>query len=451
MVMGLVGVVMAAGEGRRMRSRIPKPLHRVCGREMVRYPVELLKAAGASRVVVVVSPDNGDAVRAVLGDSVEYAVQGRADGTAGAVAGCARLLKGAADRALVLGSDSPLVSVESVARLLEVHRARSAQMTVLTAPDVGAEGLGRVLAEDDGRISGIVEAADAGGIGGGGAATVNAGVYCFDGGWLWGALERAPVSASGELYLTALAAIGAEDGAGVFAAEAADPAEAFGVNDRRQLAMVEEVMRHRIRERWLLEGVTMMDPASVYIEADAVVGMDTVILPNTMLLGRTSVGESCEIGPNTVIRDSAVGNYCRVTASELEGAVMESHTDIGPFSHLRPGAYLESGVHLGNYVEVKESRFKAGAVMGHFGYAGDATIGERVNVGAGMVTCNYDGKDKHRTVVGDDAFIGCDTMLVAPVTVGAGSVTGAGAVVTKDVPPARLAVGVPASIKRELA
>ena len=458
MVMGLVGVVMAAGEGRRMRSRIPKPLHRVCGREMVRYPVELLKAAGASRVVVVVSPRNGDAIRAALGDSVEYAVQGRPDGTAGAVACCAALLKGAADRALVIGGDSPLVSAESAARLLEVHRARSAQMTVLTAPDVGAEGLGRVLAGNDGRIRGIVEAADAGGIGGdgaagvlGGRAVVNAGVYCFDGGWLWGALERAPVSASGELYLTALAAIGAGEGAGVFAAAAADPAEAFGVNDRRQLAVVEEVMRHRIRERWLLEGVTMMDPASVYIEADAVVGMDTVILPNTMLLGRTSVGESCEIGPNTVIRDSAVGNYCRVTASALEGAVMESHTDIGPFSHLRPGAYLESGVHLGNYVEVKESRFKAGAVMGHFGYAGDATIGERVNVGAGMVTCNYDGKDKHPTVVGDDAFIGCDTMLVAPVTVGAGSVTGAGAVVTKDVPPARLAVGVPASIKRELA
>ena len=450
MVMGLVGVVMAAGEGRRMRSRIPKPLHRVCGREMVRYPVELLKAAGASRVVVVVSPGNKDAVRAVLGDSVQYAVQGRPDGTAGAVACCAALLKGAADRALVLGSDSPLVSAESAARLLEVHRARSAQMTVLTAPDVGAEGLGRVLARDDGRIRGIVEAADAGGIGGDGAATVNAGVYCFDEGWLWGALERAPVSASGELYLTALAAIGAGDGAGVFAA-AADPAEAFGVNDRRQLAVVEEVMRHQIRERWLLEGVTMTDPASVYIEADAVVGMDTVILPNTMLLGRTSVGENCEIGPNTVIRDSVVGNYCRVTASALEGAVMESHTDIGPFSHLRPGAYLESGVHIGNYVEVKESRFKAGAVMGHFGYAGDATIGERVNVGAGMVTCNYDGKDKHRTVVGDDAFIGCDTMLVAPVTVGAGSITGAGAVVTKDVPPARLAVGVPASIKRELA
>ena len=224
----------------------------------------------------------------------------------------------------------------------------------------------------------------------------------------------------------------------------------LGVNDRRQLANAEAIMRDRIRERWLRDGVTMIDPDSVYVDADVAIGMDTVILPNTMITGRTSIGENCEIGPNSVIRDSAIGNNCRVTSSALEEATMEDHTDIGPFSHLRPGAYLESGVHIGNYVEIKESRFKAGAAMGHFGYAGDATIGARVNVGAGMITCNYDGKDKHRTVVEDDAFIGCDTMLVAPVTVGEGSITGAGAVVTRDVPPARLAVGVPATIKRAL-
>ena len=450
--MGLAGVVMAAGEGRRMRSRIPKPLHRVCGKEMVRYPVELMKAAGAEQVVVVVSPENQAAIKAVLGDSVEYAVQPQRDGTASAVACCAPLLEGQAERLLVIGGDTPLVSAESAARLLDKHTAHAAQMTLLTAPGVGQTDLGRVIV-DNGRVSGIVEAAD--------AETslntlkpdvcdVNAGAYCFEAEWLWRAIKRVQPSPSGELYLTALAAIGASDGGGVFAAEAADPAEAFGVNDRIQLAIVEEVMRQRIRERWMLAGVTMMDPVSVYIDADVAIGMDTVILPNTMLMGRTSIGENCEIGPNSVIRDTSVGDYCRVTSSALEEAVMEDHTDIGPFSHLRPGAYLESGVHIGNYVEVKEGRFKAGAVMGHFGYAGDATIGARVNVGAGMITCNYDGKDKHRTVVEDDAFIGCDTMLVAPVTVGEGSITGAGAVVTRDIPPARLAVGVPATIRRNL-
>ena len=450
--MGLAGVVMAAGEGRRMRSRTPKTLHRVCGREMVRYPVELLRDAGAERVVVVVSPENHDSIRAVLGDSVEYAVQPERDGTAGALACCAPLLVGQAERVLVTGGDTPLVSAESVSRLLDEHTAHAARMTLLTAPGWGETDLGRV-AVDNGKVSGIVEAADAGtspDTHKTDVCDVNAGVYCFEAEWLWRTIKRVQPSPSGERYLTALAAIGAGDRAGVFAAEATDPTEAFGVNDRIQLANVEEVMRQRIRERWMLEGVTMTDPASVYIEADVAIGMDTVILPNTMLLGQTSVGENCEIGPNSVIRDTDIGNNCRVTSSALEEATMEDHTDIGPFSHLRPGAYLESGVHIGNYVEVKESRFRAGAVMGHFGYAGDATIGARVNVGAGMITCNYDGKDKHRTVVEDDAFIGCDTMLVAPVTVGEGSITGAGAVVTKDIPPARLAVGVPATIRRNL-
>ncbi len=466
--MRLAGVVMAAGEGRRMRSRTAKPLHRVCDREMVRYPVELLKAAGAARVVVVVSPGNEEAMRAALGDSVEYAVQPQPNGTAGALACCAGLLAGgpgAAEQVLVTGGDSPLVTAASVARLLDTHTANAAQMTLLTATAPQPNDLGRVVMAQDGRVSGIVEAADAPdetffdesgdkpgdkpGLGRNGI-KVNAGVYCFEAQWLWGVLERVRPVPSGELYLTGLAAIGAGDGAGVFAAEAEDPAEALGVNDRIQLSVAEETMRRRIRERWMLAGVTMTDPASVYIGADVVIGMDTVILPNTMLLGRTYIGENCEIGPNSVIRDTAVGNNCRVTASALEEATMEDRTDIGPFSHLRPGAYLETGVHIGNYVEVKESRFKAGAVMGHFGYAGDASIGARVNVGAGMITCNYDGKEKHRTVVGDDAFIGCDTMLVAPVRVGEGSITGAGAVVTKDVPPARLAVGVPATIKRNL-
>ena len=459
--MGLAGVVMAAGEGRRMRSRTTKPLHRVCGREMVRYPVGLLMDAGAERVVVVVSPENQDAIRAVLGDSVEYAVQTERDGTAGAVVCCAPLLVGRAERVLVIGGDSPLVSAESVSRLLDKHTSQAARMTLLTAPGWGETDLGRVIVEE-GRVSRIVEAADAadephfdnlrtnGWEDRANRVDVNAGVYCFEAQWLWETIKHVQPNPSGERYLTSLAAIGAGDGAGVFAAEAADPTEAFGVNDRLQLAIAEEVMRQRIRERWMLEGVTMTDPASVYIEAEVAIGMDTVILPNTMLLGQTSIGENCEIGPNSVLRDTTVGNNCRVTSSALEEAVMEDHTDIGPFSHLRPGAYLESGVHIGNYVEVKESRFKAGAVMGHFGYAGDATIGARVNVGAGMITCNYDGKDKHRTVVEDDAFIGCDTMLVAPVTVGEGSITGAGAVVTKDIPPARLAVGVPATIRRSL-
>ena len=458
--MDLAGVVMAAGQGSRMRSRTPKPLHRICGKEMVRYPVELLRAAGAGRVVVVVSPENQDAIRAVLGDSVEYAVQPQRDGTAGALACCAPLLQGQAERLLVVGGDTPLISKDSVNRLLREDDG-SGVVRLLTGKNPELYGLGSVIYEEgypvqiaeagypyewSGRHMGVktpeARRADP-------DAELNAGFYCFKDYWVWDALKLI-MKGHGERPITELLEIALEDVKVVKSVTVASPDELIGVNDRVQLAQAEAVMRRRIREHWMLQGVTMTAPDSVYIDADATIGMDTVILPNTMLTGHTSIGENCEIGPNAVIRDSAIGHNCRVTSSALEEAVMEDHTDIGPFSHLRPGAYLESGVHIGNYVEVKESRFRAGAVMGHFGYVGDATIGARVNVGAGMITCNYDGKDKHRTIVEDDAFIGCDTMLVAPVTVGEGSVTGAGAVVTKDIPPARLAVGVPATIRRDL-
>ena len=225
---------------------------------------------------------------------------------------------------------------------------------------------------------------------------------------------------------------------------ASDPAEAFGVNNRVQLAIVASVQRERILEKWMLEGVTIIDPGSVCIDAGVTIGQDTVILPNTMLQGTTAVGEDCTIGPNSVIQDSRIGNGCRITASMLEEAIVDSGSDVGPFSHLRPGADLGPNVHVGNFVEVKNSRMAAGAVSGHFSYLGDASIGANVNIGAGTITCNYDGRDKLPTVIGEGAFIGCDTMLVAPVTVGPNAATGAGAVVTRDVPQGRLAVGVPA-------
>ena len=448
--MGFIGLVMAAGQGSRMRSRIPKPLHPVCGREMVRYPVELLQLAGAERVVVIVSPDNHDAIAAALGDEVEYAVQEERNGTGGAVASCFRLIDNQVENVLVIGADTVLVQLDSINALLRAHSGMAASMTVLTALGDGQSDLGRVVVSKGGKVTRIVEASEAVGSRDDFAPLVNAGVYCFRADWLQRNVGKLEPRSSGELYLTDLAKIGSRAKAGGSPVLVSDFEEVSGVNNRAQLAHAEAVMRDRIRDRWLMDGVTMADPGTVYIDADVSIGMDTVILPNTILRGNTSIGEDCEIGPNSDIRDSTIGNRCRVTSSALEEATMEDNTDIGPFSHLRPGAYLESGVHIGNYVEVKESRFKAGAVMGHFGYAGDATIGARVNVGAGMITCNYDGKDKHRTVVEDDAFIGCDTMLVAPVTVGEGSITGAGAVVTKDVPPARLAVGVPATIKRTL-
>jgi bifunctional UDP-N-acetylglucosamine pyrophosphorylase/glucosamine-1-phosphate N-acetyltransferase len=439
------GVVLAAGMGVRMRSRLPKVLHRVCGKEMIRYPMELLRQLGIQRLVVVVSPTGAPAVRELLGTGVEYVTQPSALGTGDALGRTAKLLQGTVDHLLVLGADCPLLQEDTVKGLVESHVEASGDMTLLTGNDPAAGDLGRVFRDDSGQVVDIVEAADdprtseqSG--------EFNGGVYCFSSPWVWETLERVEPSPSGERYLTSLARIGAVRGAKVRGVAVADPEELQGVNNRVQLARVEAVQRQRIREQWMLAGVTMVDPASVFIDSGVAIGQDTVLLPNTMLLGQTSIGEGCEIGPGSTVRDSKVGHRCRVTASAMEEAAMEDDVDIGPFSHLRPGAYLESGVHIGNFVEVKLSRFASRAVMGHFGYVGDASIGAGANLGAGMVTCNYDGKDKHRTVIEPGAFIGCDTMLVAPVTVGEGAVTGAGAVVTRDVPAGRLAVGVPARI-----
>ena len=447
------GVILAAGNGERMKSRLPKPLHKVCGREMVRYPVELLAQLNIGRVVVVVSTANREAIRAVLGDDLEYVVQPQANGTGDALRLAAESLPGEVQHLFVQGADAPLARPEIVKRQMDIHRTNENRMTALSARTPAPGDLGRVQRDVDGRMTAIVEArdsqhqdeaTDA-------PAEVNGGIYCFETRWLRESLPRIEPSAGGEVYLTALAAMGARQGEKVDSVLARDPEDILAVNDRRQLAGVEAVQRRRICDRWMMAGVTIIDPSSVYIDADVSIGQDTVIKPNTMLLSGSMVGEDCEIGPNTTISDSLVGDRCRVTASALEGATLESDVRMGPFCHLRPGAYLERNVYLGNYVEVKESRFAQGAVMGHFGFIGDASIGARSNLGAGLITCNYDGIDKHRTNIGDDSFIGCDTMLVAPVTVGDGAATGAGAVVTKDIPAGLLAVGVPAKIIRSKA
>ncbi|MEE8466667.1 MAG: bifunctional UDP-N-acetylglucosamine diphosphorylase/glucosamine-1-phosphate N-acetyltransferase GlmU [Dehalococcoidia bacterium] len=448
----LAGIIMAAGEGIRMKSRIPKVLHLLCGKELLRYPLELMGRLGVDRIVVVVSPSNQEAVKELLGDSVEYAVQTTKTGTAGAVEAAAPIVRGEARQILVMGGDSPLVTDGSVRRLIDGHLEGGRQMSILSGIVQDGKGLGRIKRDQSFQqnVLGIVEDLldpTRGNTGKDGQPIeVNSGVYCFQADWLWENLNQATDGSGTERYLTDLAAIAAGQGDSVAAELSDDSVEVLGINNRVELARLEDIQRQRIREHWMLEGVTISDPSSVMIDAGVVIGQDTLVLPNTMLLGSTVVGSGCEVGPGSVLKNSTIGDGCRVTSSALEEAVMESGVDIGPFSHLRPGAHLESGVHIGNFVEVKESRFAAGAVMGHFGYVGDASIGANVNMGAGAVTCNYDGKDKHRTVVEKDAFIGCDTMLVAPVIVGAGAVTGAGAVITKDVPPARLAVGVPAKI-----
>jgi bifunctional UDP-N-acetylglucosamine pyrophosphorylase/glucosamine-1-phosphate N-acetyltransferase len=279
---------------------------------------------------------------------------------------------------------------------------------------------------------------------------VNVGAYCFDAEWLWETLPRLPLSPKGEYYLTDTVAAAVAAGRRVAVVTTGDEVEAIGVNNRAQLAEAEAALRRRINEQWMLAGVTLLDPATTYIEPGVTLGPDTVVLPNTHLAGRTRVGAGCVLGPNTIVRDTAIGDRCRVECSVLEGATLADEVSVGPFAHLRSGARLERGVHMGNFGEVKNSTLGPGVKMGHFSYVGDATLGAGVNVGAGTITCNFDGVKKSPTTIGAGAFIGSDTLLVAPVTVGPGARTGAGAVVTKDVPPDSLAVGLPARVIRKL-
>ena len=447
-----VGIVLAAGHGSRMRSRTPKPLHRVAGKELIRFPVELLAGCGVQQIMVVASPDNFDAIYSVLGDGVTYAVQPNPDGTADALACALAQLPTVPPLVLVMAGDTPLVRLESVQKLAAEHASvPDRRMTILSAADAFSEDLGRIeraSVTSDGRVgsvSAIVEAADRVRQTYG-PAEVNTGVYCFSGDWVAEHIGNVAPAPSGERYLTALVATGADRGEDVAAMPIALADESMGVNTREQLAGVEAALRDRINCHWMANGVTIVDLATTYIDAGVAIGMDTVVLPNTMLTGNTNIGEECQIGPNSVIQDTHIGDRCRVLASFLESAHVASDVSIGPYCHLRPDTSIANGVHLGNFVEVKNSHVGANTAAGHFCYLGDADIGAGANIGAGAVTCNFDGVEKHRTAVGDGAFIGSDTMLVAPVSVGRGAATGAGSVVTKDVPAGRRAVGVPARL-----
>ena len=436
-------VILAAGKGVRMRSGLSKVLHKVCGKELVRHVVDSVKGAGYDRIVVIVSPSNDAPVRELIGDTVEYAVQTELLGTGHAVLQAKELLRDV-ETVAVLNGDVPLVRPETLRSLLERHESRDACATLLTAHS-DIQGLGRIVRESDGTMAGIVEEQDAD------EQTqsiteVNVGSYCFNGPWLWDALDAVEPSDSGEYYLPAVIGMAVEQGKPPESIEVDDPAEALGINDRVQLSEAESHLRERIRLHWMRNGVTMPDPETVYIDADVSLGQDTIVLPNTHIMGGTSVADRCVLGPNTIIDCAQIGSECRVLSSVVEGSELEARVSVGPYTHIRPGSRIAEGAVLGNFAEVNRSTVGRNSKSAHFSYLGDAEVGEDVNIGAGTVTVNYDGESKQTTRIGDGAFIGCDTMLVAPVEVGDGAQTAAGAVVTKDVPPDAMAIGVPARI-----
>lgn len=435
-------LILAAGLGTRMRSRTCKVLHEVAGKPLLSHVLGTVAEAGARSIVVVLSRDSEPA-RAVVPPSAIVAIQEPPHGTGDAVRVALGSLPGVTGRCWIVYGDTVLLrpaTLERLARLLDERNACLALLTGLVGTD---NAYGRIVRGTGGDVDRIVEAR---------LATpaeraipeANFGAYAADVGWLRSAAPQLRANATGEVFLTDLVQVARRQGRTVAALCLDDASEGLGVNTRADLAQADGILRQRIRERHMENGVTFIEPASSSVDADVEIAADAIIERGSILGGRTRIGAGTRIGPYSIVRDTTIGERCRVEASVVEGATLEDDVRVGPFSHLRPGAYLERGVEVGNFGEVKASRLGAGTKMHHFSYVGDAAVGKRVNIGAGTITLNYDGARKHRTEIGDDVFIGSDTLLRAPITVGKDAATGAGAVVTKDVPAGMLAVGMPA-------
>lgn len=436
--MGAAALILAAGEGTRMKSALPKVAHEILGVPMVRYVVSAARAAGCDRVIVVTG-HGAEAVEALIPDET-CVRQEQQLGTGHAVM-CAEVALGDVTGSLVvLSGDSPLLRPETITRLVEAQATSHAAAVILTTVLDDPTGYGRIMRGADGQLEAIVEHKDL-------APQdlahneVNTGTYCFDATVLFEHLHRLQnENAQGEYYLTDMIHLLRQEGLAVASIRTDEPVETLGVNSRVQLAEAGKVLQRRINRDHMLAGVTMTDPELVWIGPGVRIGRDVVLEPMTFLLGDVEVGGGCVIGPDTRITDSTVGEDCRIDSSIVLGSALSSGVSVGPRAYLRPGAVIKSGGKVGTSVEIKNSTVGERSKVPHLSYIGDAEIGKDVNVGAGTITCNYDGHRKHKTTIGDGAFIGSDTMLVAPVNVGSGAVTGAGSAIARDVPDGALGI-----------
>jgi bifunctional UDP-N-acetylglucosamine pyrophosphorylase / glucosamine-1-phosphate N-acetyltransferase len=430
-------VILAAGEGTRMRSALPKVLHPLAGRALIHHVIDAAIAVTGRPPIVVVGPGREDVVAAV-GDRAECVEQPEPHGTGDALRSVPEQLRENGE-VLVLSADVPLVRPETLGRLIDHHRRTRAAATLLTAMPANPRGLGRVYRDPEtGRVVRTIEERD---LPPGAMAPpeVGAGVYVFDGARLWPALDRITNdNAQGEYYLPDVLPLVGDH---IEAMLLADPEEALGINDRCQLATAEAALRTRVLDRLMADGVTVEDPATTYVDATVRVGRDSVIRPMSLLRGATVLGEGCEIGPLAQLYDVIAGDRVTIGASHVEASELGDGVVIGSFNRVRPGSVLASGVSLGTHAEVKNSRVGAGSRVNHFSCVLDSDVGEGVNVGAGTVTCNFDGAAKHRTVIEDGVFVGTNATLVAPLTIHRDAYVAAGSLVNEDVPAGALAVG----------
>ncbi|WP_342548048.1 bifunctional UDP-N-acetylglucosamine diphosphorylase/glucosamine-1-phosphate N-acetyltransferase GlmU [Paenibacillus sp. FSL P2-0089] len=434
-----MAVVLAAGQGKRMKSKLYKVLHPVCGKPMVGHVLDTVKATGCQHNVVVVG-HGAEKVKAYLGENAEYVLQDVQLGTGHAVKQAKDLLGSEEGTTIVICADTPLVMSETLEGMMALHEAQNAAATVLTAVMEQPAGYGRIIRGEDGGVLKIVEQKDCT-ESEAAVNEINTGTYCFDNAKLFAALEKVTnTNNQQEYYLTDVIGILRAQGDIVLGYQAHDAAESIGVNDRLALSEAEGYMRQRINRGHMLGGVTIIDPASTYIGADVVIGADTVLYPGTVLKGKTVIGEDCVIGPASEIEDCVIMDGAAVKHSVLNQAQVGTRASVGPFAYLRPGTVLGEGVKVGDFVEIKNATIGDGSKVSHLSYVGDAEVGKNVNIGCGAITVNYDGYNKFRTEIGDDAFIGSNVNLVAPVTVGKGAFIVAGSTITRPVSENDLAI-----------
>ena len=435
----IFAVILAAGQGTRMKSKLYKVLHPVCGKPMVQHVVDHIQTLDVNRIVTVVG-HGAEKVQQQLGDKSEYVLQAEQLGTAHAVQQAEGILGNEEGTTIVVCGDTPLIRPETMQALFEHHQAKNAKATILTAIAENPTGYGRILRGENGQVEQIVEQKDAS-VEQQLVKEINTGTYCFDNKLLFETLKLVKNdNAQGEYYLPDVIEILQKQGDIVEAYVTDDFEETLGVNDRVALAQAEALMRARINEKHMRNGVTIIHPETTYISADAVIESDTVIQPGCMIEGATVIGEDCNIGPNAQIADSRIGDRTTVHSSVVRESAIAEDTAIGPFAHIRPLSDIGSHVKIGNFVEVKKSKLGNDTKVSHLSYIGDAEIGSNVNIGCGSITVNYDGKNKFKTIIEDDVFVGCNTNLVAPVKVGKGSFIAAGSTITKEVPEDALAI-----------
>ncbi len=436
--MSFYTITLAAGKGTRMKSKLPKVLHKVCGKPMLQLVIDSAKKAGSVRIIAIIG-EGAEQVQQEISD-VEFVIQKEQLGTGHAVLSAKDKFAESEGTVLILCGDTPLLTDELLKNFVDAHKNSTCAATVMTAKMTEPTGYGRVVREDDGTFKKIVEEKDAD------DETkkineINAGVYCFDVQKLFGALPQVKNdNAQGEYYLPDVLPIlkAAGETIGVFEAPYAE--EIVGINNREQLAAANKSMRMRKERELMANGVTIEDPNMTFIDIDVEIGQDTIIKPNTYLEGKTKIGSNCVIGPDVRMVNMIVGDRVEVQYSYCHDAEISNNVTVGPYVHIRPGTKIQEKVKVGNFVEIKNSNIGKGTKLPHLQYIGDSDVGENVNIGCGTVTCNYDGKNKHRTKIEDNAFIGCNTNLVAPVTVGEGAYTAAGSTITKDVPKNNLAI-----------